>query len=237
MKKSFFFVAALAFTFAACNNNDPVYDAKVATFENLELAEESVLHLSETGEIESGNFRLQQEVADYGTYGVYYFGNIASNKTGKTYDFYADSDKSASGGAHSGKNFVVWTGSYSGIDGIMLLKDTIVPGFYVNNTPWVVDAIKNGDGMSEEEAGKGLPFGKDDWFKLTITGKKANGDVAGTVDFMLAQGTSYVSNWTYVDLRKLGEVHELRFTLTSTKHNTAGMTTPAYFCIDDLGAK
>lgn len=237
MKKSFFFVAALALTFVACNNNEPEYDAKVASFENLELAEESVLHLSQTGTFTSGNFTFQQEVADYGEWGVYYFGNIATNKTSKEYKGDTQNDMSASGGAHKGKNFVVWTNSYAGIDGIMLLKDTIVPGFYVNNTPWVVDAIKNGDGMSEEEAGKGLPFGKDDWFKLTITGKKANGDVAGTVDFMLAQGTSYVSNWTYVDLRKLGEVHELRFTLTSTKHNTAGMTTPAYFALDDLGAK
>ena len=234
MKKSFFFVAALAFTFAACNNNDPVYDAKVATFENLELAEESVLHLSETGEIESGNFRLQQEVADYGDYGVYYFGNIASNKTGKTYDFYADSDKSASGGAHSGKNFVVWTGSYSGIDRISLKEAAVVPGMYVNNTAWVVDAILNGDGMSDDG---GKPFGADDYFTLTINAYLNGEAVNNEVKVELAKGTSYIKDWTYVNLRPLGEIDVLTFTLTSSKKNNGGMTTPAYFCIDDLGAK
>ncbi len=234
MKKSFFFVAALALTFAACNQNEPELDKSVATFENIELAEESVLHLSRTGEIESGNYRFQQEVADYGAAGVYYFGSIVSNKKGKTYDFYADSDKSASGGAHSGKNFVVWTYSYSDFDRIFLKEAAVVPGFYINNTAWVVNAILNGDGMSEDG---GKPFGANDYFTLTINAYLNGQAVNNEVKVDLAKGTSYIKDWTYVNLSSLGEVDVLTFTLSSSKQNTLGMTTPAYFCIDDFGAK
>ena len=233
MKKSFFFVAALAFTFAACNNNEPQYDANVATFENIELAKDTVLHLSETGEIVSGNFKLQQEVS-VSNWGTYYFGSIVSNKTGKTYDYYADSDKSASGGAHSGKNFVVWTASYDGFDRIFLKEAAVVPGFYVNNTAWVVDAILNGDGMSDDG---GAPFGADDYFTLTINAYLNGVAVNNEVKVDLAKGKSYIKDWTYVSLKSLGEVDVLTFTLTSSKKNGYGMTTPAYFCIDDLGAK
>lgn len=234
MKKSFFFVAALALTFAACNQNAPEMDATVATFENIELAEDSVLHLSESGDIQSGNYRFQQDVADYGEYGVYYFGSIVSNKKGKTYDYYADSDKSASGGAHSGKNFVVWTMSYAGFDRVFLKQAAVVPGFYINNTAWVVDAILNGDGMSEDG---GKPFGANDYFTLTINAYLNGEAVNNEVKVELAKGTSYIKDWTYVSLSSLGEVDVLTFTLSSSKKNAGGMTTPAYFCIDDFGAK
>ena len=231
MKKSFLFVAALALTFAACQPNEPEVDATVATFENIELAEESVLHLSETGEIESGNYRFQQEVADYGEYGLYYFGSIVSNKKGNTYDAYGDSDKSASGGAYKGKNFVVWTTSYNGLDRVFLKQAAVVPGFYVNNTAWVVDAILNGDGMSEGA------FGEGDYFTLTINAYLNGEAVNNEVKVDLAKGTSYIKDWTYVDLSSLGEVDVITFSLASSKFNDYGMTTPAYFCIDNFGAK
>ena len=209
-------------------------DLQVADFENIELAEESVLHLNATGVIQSGSFGFKQEVADYGEAGVYYFGNVVSNKTGNTYDFYADSDKSAKGGAYEGNNFVVWTSSYAAQDHVQLLNQAVVPGMYVCNTAWVVNAILNGDGMSSDE---GAPFGENDWFKLTIHGYLNGEAVNNQVDFYLAQGTSYIADWKYVDLSSLGEVDEISFALSSSKHNDYGMTTPSYFCIDNLGAE
>ena len=209
-------------------------ELQVADFENIELAEESVLHLNATGVIQSGSFGFQQEVADYGESGVYYFGSIVSNKKGNTYDYYADSDKSAKGGAFEGNNFVVWTSSYSNLDRVQLLSQAVVPGMYVCNTAWVVDAILNGDGMSSDG---GAPFGENDWFKLTVNGSLNGEAVNNQVDFYLAQGTSYIAEWTYVDLSSLGLVDEISFALTSSKSNDYGMTTPAYFCIDNLGAE
>ncbi|MBR1878485.1 MAG: DUF4465 domain-containing protein [Paludibacteraceae bacterium] len=234
-KKSFLFVAALALTFAACNQNEPEKTLAVATFENIELAEESVYHLSATGTFESGDFTFQQDVQDYGAeYGVYYFGNIVSNKTSNTYDAYADSDKSAKGGAYEGKNFVVWTGSYAGDDKVTLKEAAVVPGFYVCNTPWVVEAILKGDGMSDDE---GAPFGENDFFTLTITGSLKGVAASQNVEVDLAKGTEYIKDWTYVDLTALGQVDEIKFALTSSKKNAYGMTTPAYFAFDNLGAK
>ena len=233
MKKSILFVAALALTFAACQKNEPEKALAVADFENINLAAESVYHMSESGVFESGDFRFQQEV-NVSDWGTYYFGNIVSSKTGKTYDEYADSDKSAAGGAHAGQKFVVWTGSYAGLDSVFLKEAAVVPGFYVCNTPWVVEAILNGDGMSDDG---GAPFGDNDYFTLTIhgslNGKAVNSEV--TVD--LAKGKTYIQEWAYVDLSSLGKVDAITFSLASSKKNSLGMTTPAYFAFDDLGAK
>lgn len=233
MKKSFLFVAALALVFASCENNDPEYDASVATFENIELAKESVYHMSETGTFKSGNYEFQQEV-NVSDWGTYYFGNIVTNKTSNEYKGDNQNDMSASGGAHSGKNFVVWTGSYAGIDGIKLSEAAVVPGFYVNNTPWVVSAILNGDGMSDDG---GKPFGAEDFFTLTVTATLNGVAVNHEVKVDLAKGTSYIKDWTFVDLSTLGKVDAIKFTLSSSKKNSYGMTTPAYVAFDDFGAK
>jgi len=224
MKKIFSFVAAALMSTA-------MYALNVATFEDVTLpGNDTVLHLDATGDIVSGSFAFRQDVQDYGEWGVYYFGNIVSNRPGNTYDYYADSDKSASGGAYEGDNFVVWTNSYMGDDAITLQEAAVVPGMYVNNTAWVVDAILNGDGMSEGA------FGADDWFKLTVNGSKNGEAVNAEVNFYLANNMEYIHEWTYVDLSTLGEVDKITFTLSSTKNNDGGMTTPAYFCIDNFGA-
>ena len=86
------------------------------------------------------------------------------------------------------------------------------------------------------KATAGAPFGESDWFKLTVHGYLNGAKVNNQVEFYLAQGTSYISEWTYVDLSSLGEVDEISFALSSSKHNNYGMTTPAYFCIDNFGA-
>lgn len=225
MKKFFFFVAAALMSTAM------FAELQVATFEDVTLpGNDTVLHLAASGDIVSGSFSFRQDVQDYGEWGVYYFGNIVSNRPGKTYDYYADSDKSASGGAFEGDNFVVWTNSYMGDDAITLQEAAVVPGMYVNNTAWVVNAILNGDGMSEGA------FGANDWFKLTVNGSKNGEAVNAEVNFNLAEGTEYIHEWTYVDLSTLGEVDKITFSLSSTKNNDGGMTTPAYFCIDNFGA-
>lgn len=234
MKKQLFLVAALALVFAACEKKEePQLTVQVADFENLEIASESVMHLTETGFITSGDFQLQQDVST-SEWGTYYFGNVPTNLTSNEYKGDYQNDMSTAGGAHSGNNFVVWTGSYTGLDIVRLNTAAEVPGMYVCNTPWVVDAILNGDGMSDDE---GAPFGENDYFLLTVTGSLNGSAVNSKVEFYLAQGKDYVKDWTFVDLSTLGTVDQLQFALTSSKKNTLGMTTPAYFALDDLGAK
>ena len=128
MKKSYLFLAAVAITFAACKQNEPEKALLVADFENIELKAESVYHRDKSGSFESGDFYFQQEV-NTSEYGTYYYGNIVSNITAKEYKGDFQNDMSVAGGAHSGKNFVVWTGSYVGVDGISLKSEAIVKCF------------------------------------------------------------------------------------------------------------
>ena len=237
MKKSFLFVAALAMTFAACQPNYDVEDKTVATFEEAAISPaepESVFHLTETGTFTSGMYSFKQEVQDWGDYGVYYFGNIVSNKTDTKFESYLDAEKSAKGGAKGGKNFLVWAGGAMGDVNVTLSQAAVVPGMYVCNSVYAVDAIVNGDNMSDDG---GKPFGEDDWFLLTVYGSLDGKSVNTTVEFYLAKGQNYVADWTYVDLSKLGKVDQVTFELTSSKKNNYGMTTPNYFCIDNFGAK
>lgn len=203
---------------------------QVATFEDVTIgAEESVLHLTETGAIESGSFKFTQEVADYGEWGVYYFGNLPTNKSDNKYESYLDAEKSAKGGAYEGDNFVVWTSSYMGTDGIVLNSAAVVPGFFVNNTAYAVSSMCNGDSYAKK-------FGEEDWFRLTISASLNGVDVNTQVVVDLAAEGEYINEWTYVDLSELGEVDAIRFALTSSDTGTNGMNTPAYFALDNFGA-
>lgn len=204
---------------------------KVADFEDVEIpATESVLHLTQTGDIQSGSFHFTQEVADYGDWGIYYFGNLPSNKSDNIYESNLDAEKSVSGGAYEGNNFMVWTSSYAGQDGIALNQADVVPGFMLNNTAYAVSSMCNGDSFAKK-------FGADDWFKLTITGSLNGVDVNTQVIVDLAAAGEYINQWTYVDLSTLGEVDAIRFALTSSDTGASGMNTPAYFCMDNFGAE
>ena len=43
-----------------------------------------------------------------------------------------------------------------------------------------------------------------------------------------------VDTWEWFDLSPLGAVHTISFSLSSTKSDSYGMLTPAYFCIDNF---
>ncbi len=236
MKKSFLFVAALALTFAACNQNGEVADKTIATFEEAAISPmttESTFKYSvdTTVFLESGNFKCQQTVS---WEGMMTAGGVVSNQT--TTDVkngYADAYKSAKGGAYAGKNYLVWYDDSYSPNVIKLKSAAVVPGMYVCNTALVVNMIKLGDGLSTIAGG----FTDDDYLLLTITGSLEDKDVNGKVDFYLAQGKTIVTDWTYVDLSTLGKIDELHFAMSGTKSNNYGLTTPTYFCIDNLGAK
>ena len=224
MRKIFLFAAALMSTAMFAQ-------LQVATFEDVEIgAPESVLHLDATGSIQSGSFLFAQEVADYGDWGVYYFGNLPSNKSDNTFESYLDAEKSACGGAYEGENFNVWTMSYTGVDTIALVEPAVVPGFFINNSAYAVNSMCNGDGYAKK-------FTADDWFLLTINPLVNGQHVYSSVQVYLAANGEYIDKWTYVDLSEFGTVDALYFTLTSSDTGESGMNTPAYFCIDNFGAE
>jgi hypothetical protein len=103
----------------------------------------------------------------------------------------------------------------------------IVSGIYITNSNYAYYSMLNGDAFAKQfEAG--------DWFKLTITGKDGTGTETGSVEFLLADGTDIVDTWEWIDLRSLGEVKTLEFSLASSDTGMFGMNTPAYFALDSL---
>ena len=233
MKKSILFVAALAMTFAACQPNYDVEDKTVATFEEAAIspaAPQSYLAFTTdtTANLVSGNFGAMQTVS-YG--GTYVTGAVVTNITDTTFKDYKDAYKSIAGGAKGGKNYVVWYEDGLSGNAIKLKTPAVVPGMYVCNNVYAYNSITKGDAIA------GDPFGDDDWFMLSIGGMLDGKMVNTQVEFYLAKGKNVVTDWTYVDLSQLGKVDAIFFTLSGSKTGDWGLNTPAYFCIDNLGAK
>ena len=225
MKKIYLFVAAAMMSTAMFAD----WSLQVATFEDVTLpGAESVFHLDETGHFWSGTFSFDQEVS-VSDYGTYYYGNLPTNKSDNEFKSWLDAEKSACGGAYEGKNFCVWTASYIGEDKITLENKAVVPGMFINNTAYDVNSMCNGDSYAKK-------FGKDDWFKLTIDGFLNGLGIDAQVVVWLAKDGTYINKWTWVDLSVFGQVDALKFTLTSSDTGDYGMNTPAYFCLDNLGA-
>ena len=114
-----------------------------------------------------------------------------------------------------------------------------VSGCYVTNNLWTYQSITEGDYSATPFGGTS---GNDpDWFKLTATGKNSDGQTVGTLDFYLADyrfadhEEDYVLNtWEWFDLSPLGPVASISFSLSSSKNDSFGMLTPAYFCMEDF---
>jgi len=114
-----------------------------------------------------------------------------------------------------------------------------VTGCYITNNLWAYQDIFEGS-MGQTPFG-GLTGDDPDWFKLTATGKNANGQTVGELDFYLAdyrfannEEDYVVDTWEWFDLSPLGPVASISFSLSSTKSNYGGMITPAYFCMDNF---
>ena len=218
--------------FASCEKKEEVVN--VATFENISLGADSINSYSTDGvqNWSSGDFGFSTGVAYSGTY---YYNYVVSGQQSNVYKDYTDQYHSAPGGAAQGKNFVVAyqeDPSYLSEGSSLTIKymgfATYLPGTYVTNNAYAADVIKKGNDY-------GRAFKDGDYFKLTFTGYLA-GVKIGTVEFYLADfrdGKSLiVTNWTYVELKDLGIVDEIRCQLESTDTGT-----PTYFCLDNFGAK
>ena len=114
-----------------------------------------------------------------------------------------------------------------------------VTGCYVTNDLWTYQDILQG-GYGEPPYG-GTTGNDPDWFKVTATGKNANGQTVGTLDFYLADyrfannAEDYVLNtWEWFDLSPLGNVATISFSLSSSRGSGYNMITPAYFCMDNF---
>ncbi len=222
-------------------------DAVVATFDDLYLEPESHWRGNETGEdpesvFQSGGFLFDNYLwADYDFWGKFAY----SNETSTVYESLDDQFHSAVGhGAESSANYgVAYVADAMfgpGSTCFYVANDSegdTISGCYITNSAWGKDAVINGDGLSSVPG----PFAYGDYFSLTATGTRADGTTA-SLDFYLADYRSEnpadyycLDTWEWFDLRPLGKVTKVSFSMNSTKSNDYGISTPTYFCIDNIG--
>lgn len=78
------------------------------------------------------------------------------------------------------------------------------------------------------------------WFKMTVTGYDAAGNVTSTVDEYVAdfrdseRKVEIPTTWTPLNLTGLGKVNKIVFNFTGSDTGAYGMNTPAYMAIDNI---
>lgn len=159
---------------------------------------------------------------------------------------YNDQFKNAVGGgalgtANYGITYIdAWNGNDMSFDLLSSNEEgVVVPGMYITNTAYALNSILNGDGWCEKFSTE-----NGDYFTALIEGLDASGVVTGTVEVPLAEyrvGSAddesndnpyLLTEWKWVDLSSLGNVHGLRFSYTSSQPDKV----PLYFAFDEVGA-
>ncbi len=218
----------------------------VSGFENLTLAPDTFWDGSDlSGGFASGNAYFEN------TYDQTYFywsnGFIYSNMQDSTTVGYTNENAAiTASGYNASANYAV--AYYDGFDNVTAqltgnAAGKLADGFYVTNTTYAYLSMRDGDAI-------GKKFGYDtacncmdaqDWFKLTVKGWKDGALKTNEVDFYLADfrfadstQDYIVRDWRWVDLRPLGLVDSLQFSLSSSDNGQYGMNTPAYFAMDNF---
>lgn len=218
--------------------------AVVSTFDDLELAAESFWNgADETGGFTSGDaWFLNLYNTEYMSWDGFSYSNVTDTTT-PGYD--NQFGVIAGAGCDGSANFAVGhdgTGYGAEPPTISLLADApgeILDGMYVTNTTYAYLSMLEGDDFAKKFGGDN---GEDpDWYLLTITGIDEDGNTTGPIGFYLADFRAadsnddyIVSDWTWVDLKLLGQVIGLQLTVTSSDVGDWGMNTPAFFAIDGL---
>ncbi|MBC7555290.1 MAG: DUF4465 domain-containing protein [Taibaiella sp.] len=213
----------------------------VATFESLPLAgtDTFYINLSAPGTDVGFNNGLAYFPCQYDTsFGSYYWsGFVYSNMTDTATSGYMNQFSAKTGAGYGGSSkYVV---SYCGYPQFIPLtgaaRRKTVKGFYVTNSTYAYNSMREGDGYGKKFGGA---TGNDpDWFKLTVRGNMTTDTVQIYLADFRPAGTandSIIKGWHWVDLMPLGEVDSLQFTLSSSDTNSSGIKTPAYFCIDNF---
>ena len=235
-------------------------DLQVATFEDLYVDPEDGFWMGDFSKgydkggegttFVSGSFRFSNFADDtwMGEPTTPYWGNYAySQTTTNTFETYIidQFNNAVGGGVDNSETFLVAYPQGGTIDVINNEDGAVIPGMYITNNAWVVDAILHGDGMSTidgtaaGESTGNVGFQTGDWFKLTISADNGNSIEYYLADYQSADESAhyYVNDWRWIDLSSLGTVKSLSFFLTSSRRNSWGMTTPAFFCLDNIGAE
>lgn len=118
-------------------------------------------------------------------------------------------------------------------------KGAVPQSIQITNNAYAYYSLLKGDSFAKKFGGR--DGNEPDFFRLIITGLDANNQKTGETEFYLADyrfsdnSKDYIVNsWETVDLRPLGTVSQIIFSLESSDKGTDGMRTPASFCFDNL---
>lgn len=230
-----FVLAALAFGSGAAQ-------AATSTFDDLPLAPNSNYAPGTSGNgsgafpFTSGDATFNHQFSDWGGGYTSWSGWAYSSQTDTTTAGYGNQYSSYAGTGQGGsQNYAV---GYGDSASATLAGATVLGGAWFTNTTYAALSMRDGDGFAKRFGGTS---GNDaDFFTLTISGY--NGATStGSIDFMLADyrfvdntQDYIVHDWTFVDLRSLGAVDRLAFSLSSSDSGAFGINTPAYFAMDSL---
>ena len=210
-------------------------DAVKATFDDNYLAEESYLIPDGDDVICSGSYAFHGYSSYYGTIS-YWSGYSISNQTSNSFAGLNDQYHSSMGGGRNSANFGVAFPYNYGIDITNSVDGDSISGMYITNTAYVLNSINEGDDFAEA-------FDDGSWFMVTATGTDAQGNEK-TVDFYLADYRSdneadhyAIDTWQWMDLRSLGKVKSIKFTLSGSDVGKYGLNTPAYFAMEDFNGE
>ncbi|MCU0442809.1 MAG: DUF4465 domain-containing protein [Bacteroidia bacterium] len=205
----------------------------VSTFESINLNSDSIWNGGpnfNTNSIENGN-ALFENAFDTSFGGYWANGFAVSSKKNVLKDSVASgfsqlytgiAGSGAEGSAQyaiaQNRSMVVLTGAAQGKQ---------LDGVYVTNSNYAYLSMRWGDAFARA-------FNDSDFFLLTVFGYE-NGTIKNTTaSFYLAKDGEIVTDWTWLDLKPLGNVDSIEFRLTSSDTGAFGMNTPAFFCLDNF---
>lgn len=216
----------------------------VADFESLSLPKADTFYqnYSSSGNDVGFDHGLAHFPCVYNTaWGGFWSSGFAySNMTDSATSGYTNqySAKTAKGYSGSDK-YIVANGTSNYIQLINAGKGGFASGFYVTNSTYAYNSMRDGDAFAKKFGGT---TGNDaDWFKLVIRGYhngtlKQDSIEVYLADFRYTDNTKdyILKTWKWVNLMPLGKVDSLRFSLSSSDVGSFGMNTPAFFCMDNF---
>lgn len=231
--------AVLAFGFASCSDdeeNDPVIEqpADAADFESVALGTDSILDITSGNSFASNAYTFNYS---YDSKYMSWSGFTVSGKKDTGFkDYTTDKNSCVGHGYDKSKNFLVYYPSFGTPSTIDMGTAKTIRGFYGAVNTYVQNSILNGDGFAKK-------FEKGDWLRIDCIGVKED-NTTDTLSYYLADHRgntlTYVKDWTWFDLSKLGNIKQLYFSFDSTDKTSydGGITyylnTPTYVLIDNF---
>ncbi|MFT7592088.1 MAG: hypothetical protein ACI9UJ_002017 [bacterium] len=207
----------------------------MATFESATLSKADTFWNGAdlTGSFNSGNGTFKN---NYDTAWKVWDGFGVSNMTDTVTANYTNQYSVVSG---TGVNYTQQYAVVSHQSTVILDKQQVVKGCYINNATYPAISMKNGDGFAKKFGGTD---GMDkDYFRIIATGHIGNStteEVFYLADYRDADASKdyILTDWKHWNLERLGDVDSIVFTLESSDTGQFGMNTPAFFCMDNFNS-